>query len=184
MSARRQLIAALAEDHLGGIATLADVDHAEQLVDAHQAEVLTADGQAYDGELAMYRQLVRTLRTVVREDVDTAEVWRLLHSHAGDDAAAREETKEKATADATPATPDFFQAGHTYTQNLPYCAPEIRPNFRCVGIGDHPSKGSRRAFGFEQSGAGAIWVSSSMRDEEWADGWTDVTDTTTPKDRP
>lgn len=34
------LIAALSEDGLGGIATLADVDRAEQLVDAYQAEVL------------------------------------------------------------------------------------------------------------------------------------------------
>lgn len=40
MSARRQIIAALAEDSLGGIATLQDVDHAVQLVDAHAAEVL------------------------------------------------------------------------------------------------------------------------------------------------
>lgn len=38
MSARRHLIAALSEDSLGGIATLQDVAHAEQLVDAHRAE--------------------------------------------------------------------------------------------------------------------------------------------------
>lgn len=40
MSVRRQIIAALSEDSYGGIATLADVAHAEQLVDAHRAEVL------------------------------------------------------------------------------------------------------------------------------------------------
>lgn len=40
MSARRQIIAALSEDSLGGIATLADVAHAEQLADAYRAEVL------------------------------------------------------------------------------------------------------------------------------------------------
>ena len=40
MSARRKLIAALSEDSLGGIATLQDVDHAVQLVDAHATEVL------------------------------------------------------------------------------------------------------------------------------------------------
>ncbi|MDX2513901.1 hypothetical protein PV355_01800 [Streptomyces stelliscabiei] len=40
MNARRQIIAALSEDSLGGIATLQDVAHAEQLVDAHRAEVL------------------------------------------------------------------------------------------------------------------------------------------------
>jgi hypothetical protein len=41
MSARRQIIAALSEDSHGGIATLADVAHAEQLVDAHRTETLT-----------------------------------------------------------------------------------------------------------------------------------------------
>ena len=40
MSARRQIIAALTEDSYGGIASLSDVDHAVQLVDAHAAEVL------------------------------------------------------------------------------------------------------------------------------------------------
>jgi hypothetical protein len=90
MSARRKLIAALSEDSLGGIATLADVDHAEQLVNAHRAEVLAEDGQAYDGELAMLRGLVRTLRAVARpDDADLGEIRRLLHHHANDDAAAR-----------------------------------------------------------------------------------------------
>ena len=41
MSARRQIIAALSEDSLGGIATMEDVAHAEQLVDAHRTEVLS-----------------------------------------------------------------------------------------------------------------------------------------------
>jgi hypothetical protein len=40
MSARRQIIAALSEDSMGGIATLDDVAHAEQLVDAHRTEVI------------------------------------------------------------------------------------------------------------------------------------------------
>lgn len=40
MSARRQIIAALSEDSTGGIATLADVARAEQLVDAYRAEIL------------------------------------------------------------------------------------------------------------------------------------------------
>jgi hypothetical protein len=40
VNARRHLIAALSEDSLGGIATLADVAHAEQMVDAHRTEVL------------------------------------------------------------------------------------------------------------------------------------------------
>jgi hypothetical protein len=40
VSARRQIIAALSEDSMGGIATLHDVAHAEQLVDAHRTEVI------------------------------------------------------------------------------------------------------------------------------------------------
>lgn len=40
MSARRQIVAALSEDSLGGIATLQDVDRAEALVAAHRTEVL------------------------------------------------------------------------------------------------------------------------------------------------
>ncbi|WP_439947257.1 hypothetical protein [Streptomyces sp. BBFR109] len=67
----------------------------------------SSDGQllaeAYPGELAMYRQLVRTLRTVVRSDnPDMGEVRRLLHHHASDDAAARAEGKSSRKADAAP----------------------------------------------------------------------------------
>lgn len=75
-------------------------------LDAYRAEVLAEDGQAYDGELAMLRGLVRTLRAVVgADDADMAEVRRLLWQHAnGDDAAARTEAEGKSSrqADATP----------------------------------------------------------------------------------
>lgn len=68
-----------------------------------------ADGQEYDGELAMLRGLVRTLRVVVRDDgsaeAQRAEVRQLLHEHVTDEAAARVEAEEKATASAAPATP-------------------------------------------------------------------------------
>jgi hypothetical protein len=102
MSARRQIIAALSEDSMGGIATLHDVAHAEQLVDAHRTEVLAADGQAYDGELAMLRGLVNTLRVITRHDGSLAEVWRLLVEHTRDDAAAREKATDVQSATATP----------------------------------------------------------------------------------
>lgn len=68
--------------------------------------VATEDKQAYDGELAMLRGLVRTLHVVVRPDqVDVGEVRRLLHEHATDDAAAREQQGKStaASGDATPA---------------------------------------------------------------------------------
>lgn len=40
MSARRQIVAALSEDSLGGIATLQDIDRATALVDAYRTEVI------------------------------------------------------------------------------------------------------------------------------------------------
>lgn len=123
MSARRQLIAALSEDSMGGIATLQDVDHAEQLVDAYRAEVLAADGQAYDGELAMARGLIRTLRAVVRpDDADMGEVRRLLHHHASDDAAARDEIAKKGTPWRRRPT---FTASSS-TRSAPHAAPRSR----------------------------------------------------------
>lgn len=71
---------------------------ADSLTANARAEVLATDGQAYDGELAMYRGLVRTLRAVVRDggsaEAQRAEVQRLLHEHAADDAAARAEAGE------------------------------------------------------------------------------------------
>jgi hypothetical protein len=54
-----------------------------------------ADGQAYDGELAMLRDLVRTLHTVAAADDNLNEVRRRLHQHALDDLAARTGDIEK-----------------------------------------------------------------------------------------
>ena len=71
---------------------------------------------------------------------------------------------------------DFFRPGRTYTEDAPFRAPEDRPNFQCIAVAVHPTTGGRRALGFEQAGAGRPWKSSSLRDEEWADGWVDVTE--------
>ena len=58
---------------------------------------MSVDTEAYPGELAMLRGLVRTLRVVVRPDtVDVTEVRRLLQQHAGDDALARSENDRQA----------------------------------------------------------------------------------------
>lgn len=73
---------------------------AHEIVDGHAAEVLAADGQTYPGELAMYRQLVRTLRTVVRYGNDLDEVRKLLAEHAGDDASARVRARQEREATA------------------------------------------------------------------------------------
>ncbi|GAA3957174.1 hypothetical protein GCM10022384_07800 [Streptomyces marokkonensis] len=52
-----------------------------------------ATPEAYDGELAMLRGLVRTLRVVVRpDDADVAEVRRLLHHYVADETAAMRST--------------------------------------------------------------------------------------------
>ncbi|MGY5048240.1 hypothetical protein ACWDE0_21810 [Streptomyces sp. 900105755] len=101
MSARADIAAHFTSD------TLAD-----QLLDAHRAEVLAADGQAYDGELAMLRGLVRTLRTVVRDNDPLPEMRRLLWLHASDDATSREQAKSKSSpagADTIAALPDRQQ---------------------------------------------------------------------------
>ncbi|MGX1221947.1 hypothetical protein [Streptomyces ambofaciens] len=53
-----------------------------------------ATPEAYDGELAMLRGLVRTLRVVVRpDDADMAEVRRLLWQHTADENEARGEVR-------------------------------------------------------------------------------------------
>ncbi|MEU6222288.1 hypothetical protein [Streptomyces sp. NPDC047042] len=71
-------------------------------------------------------------------------------------------------------TPSFFRPGRAYTRDLPFRAPEDRPNFDCLGVGTHPTKAVVRAFGFEQPGAGRPWVSASQRMEEWGEGWIDL----------
>lgn len=65
VSARRRLIAALSEDSLGGIATLEDVTHAEQLADAYRAEILAEVGKPAVDESFFVpgRVYTRTLRT-------------------------------------------------------------------------------------------------------------------------
>jgi len=64
---------------------------------------LPVDGQAYDGELAMLRSLVRTLRAVSRDDradVAQREVRRLLYEHAADERDAyRREMSSTAEGD-------------------------------------------------------------------------------------
>lgn len=84
----------------GAVRAFLGTAHYRDAMDAHRAEVLAEDGQAYDGELAMLRGLIRTLRTVVRPDTaDLDEVRRLLHHHATDDATARAENTRPTTAE-------------------------------------------------------------------------------------
>ena len=81
---------------------------------------------------------------------------------------------EAVSADIEPESDSFFRPGRTYTRKLPFRAPEDRPNFECVGVGMHPSKGVLRAFGFEQPGDGRPWASSALSEEAWAEGWVEL----------
>jgi hypothetical protein len=95
MSALDSIHRALTEAYSTGV-VLGD-ETAEDLIKAAVRE-FEMDAQAYPGELAMLRGLVRTLRVVVR-DGDSAErqrteVQRLLWQHATDDAQARTEITE------------------------------------------------------------------------------------------
>lgn len=83
-------------------------------LDDYRAQVLAEDGQAYDGELAMLRGLVRVLRTVVRENGTLPEARRLLWQHATDDAAARAGKGSRPAADATPTTARCPVCRHTF----------------------------------------------------------------------
>ncbi len=87
----------------GAVRAFLGTAHYRDAMDAHRAEVLAEDGQAYDGELAMLRGLVRTLRTVVRDgssaEKTRTEVQRLLWQHAADDATARAENTRPTTAE-------------------------------------------------------------------------------------
>jgi hypothetical protein len=69
---------------------------AEELVDAHRIQVLTEDGQAYDGELAMLRGLVATLRAVAKHG-DLTDIQKLLDEHERDEHDAYTEAGEKSS---------------------------------------------------------------------------------------
>lgn len=148
----------------GAVRIFLGTGHYHNAMDAHRTEVLAADGQAYDGELAMLRGLVRTLRVVVRHDSDLAEVWRLLVEYTRDDAAARNE----ATAEATTATPDFFQKDRTYQRR--------RWQFQCLAVAPNPFNGEIRAVGFLHR-PGEPATATALDPDDWAHGgWVDVTE--------
>jgi hypothetical protein len=153
-----------------------DAVEAHRLANAYRAEVLAENGDA-----AAERDCLAMAVQFALQWNESAPVG--LREGIEQILATMPAAEEEATAAAATATP-FFQPGRTYTEAAPFRAPEDRPNFQCVAVAIHPTTGTRRALGFEQPGAGGPWKSASFRDEEWADGWTDVTDTTTTKDRP
>jgi hypothetical protein len=168
MSARRQIIAALSEDSLGGIATLADVAHAEQLVDAHRAEVFAEAAEAVDA-----------IASDMRDKVGWPDRHAAPDAVAAVRAAAREmqwlatvPSGEKATTSGATATPEFFQAERTY-QHGDWV-------FRCDVVTADPNTGKRTAIGWSWFEVGYGQV-ASYTDAHWADGWTDVTGAGEPR---
>ena len=147
----------------GAVRIFLGTGHCRDAMDAHRDKAATEALHAAADEID--RQVPDDERYVVKKTV--VNILRRRANTVG----------EEATAAAATATPDFFQAGRTYTQNAPFRAPEDRPNFQCTAVAVHPTTGDRRAFGFDQPGVGAPWSSASMRDEEWADGWVDVIET-------
>jgi hypothetical protein len=119
MSVRRQIIAALSEDSYGGIATLTDVERAEQLVNVLVAEVRREDA---------------ALLSRHGYELPADLILRRATADAG----------EEASAQAPTATPDFFQVGRTYTE--PGDTTDWR--FRCDAITTHPETGERTAIGW------------------------------------
>ena len=137
-------------------------------LDAYRAEVLAADGQAYNGELAMLRGLVATLNAVA-EHGDLSDVRKLLGEHASDDAAAREEK-----ASGADAAPDFFQPGHTYADT----DHGTDWKFRCDSVTTHPDNNERTALGWRFFRG--EWEPYAYHEDDWDVhqhlGHTDVTE--------
>ncbi|MFF8447911.1 hypothetical protein ACF06Q_09440 [Streptomyces leeuwenhoekii] len=160
MTVRQQIIAALSEDSHGGIASLADVAHAEQLVDAHRAEVITALAEEAERRLSVGRSHTVSKAAVVRFlrlEASTARV------------AVTEREKSSRPADATP---DFFQPGRTYQRR--------RWHFQCLAVAPNPFSGETHAVGYLYR-PGEPATATALSPDDWAHGgWTDIA--TTGKD--
>lgn len=149
MNARRKLIAALSEDSMGGIATLSDVEHAEQLVDAFRAEVLNEAAAILQDRAAQY---------------PTRRIFAAGLRHG----ALR--LAKEAMGRTSPADADFFQPGHTYV--CAYGTSTIR--FFVRYIDDSPEGIPYRvAFGWKSEDGD---VCASPFDSDDFTGWTDVTE--------
>jgi hypothetical protein len=132
-------------------------------LDAHRAEVLAADGQAYDGELAMLRGLVATIRLAARQDNGLLEVRQLLAEYAGDEAHARLLAMEPA--------PKFFQPGRIYTRDVHGHTAEFQVRY----IDTHPDGSHQRAFGWYRRQPRTGWHAYSQDNTDWQTGaWADT----------
>jgi hypothetical protein len=155
MSARRQIIAALSEDSLGGIATLHDVDNATQLADAHRVE---------------------TLAEVTTWLVKKAREFRSLGTRKGQAQAnavaamASKISRGAVRPDNTLMLPDpgFFEVDRTYAAE--------RWQFQCLAVTSHPRTGEARAIGWYTSKTGLPSVEALNPDDWEHGGWAEVTE--------
>ncbi|WP_393075095.1 hypothetical protein [Streptomyces sp. LN704] len=158
MSARRQIIAALSEDSMGGIATLHDVDNATQLVDAHRTETL-AEVTAWLVKKA--REFHISSRKREREQGDTCAVL------------ASKIARGAVRPDNLLMLPQagFFEVGRQYTSGT--------WKFRCEAISPSPGTGELRALGWKYGPAHDItcWFATALDPDDWKHGgWADATE--------
>jgi hypothetical protein len=158
MSARRQIIAALSEDSMGGIATLDDVAHAEQLVDAHRTEVLV---EVTAWLVKKAREFHVSSRKREREQGDTCAV---LASKIARGAVRPDNLRMLPNA-------GFFEVDRTYASGT--------TKFRCEAISPSPTTGEHRAIGWKYARVYAVhhWFATALDPDDWEHGgWVEVTE--------
>lgn len=127
---------------------------ADQLLDAHRAEVLA------EADLLPKADVVAWLVKKAREETP---VW-LLASKV-ERGAVRPDNLRMLPA-------DFYEPGHTYLNQQGW-------TFRCDAVTNHPVTGKRVAIGYSIFSHNDCQT-SDLTEDAWAEGaWTDITDTTT-----
>lgn len=190
MSARRQIIAALAEAKVEVVAWLVKKDrentpvghlaskvdrgavriflgtgHYQDAMDAHRAEVLAE----VEVQLAtMTAEADRQTEAMESEGADSASLMyaQCVGLRRARD-AVRRRTVEEASAAAATATPDFFVPGRVYTNTDRY---KLTVRFACEHATVDPQNGRREAWGWLHRANG-----SRRMERKWADdfpNWT------------
>jgi hypothetical protein len=158
MSARRQIIAALSEDSMGGIATLHDVAHAEQLVDAHRTEVLV-EVTAWLVKKAREFRAVNTRKGTAQANAVASMASKISRG------AVRPDNLRMLP------DPGFFEVDRTYANGT--------TKFRCEAISPSPTTGEHRAIGWKYARVYAVhhWFATALDPDDWEHGgWVEVTE--------
>lgn len=155
MSARRQIIAALSEDSLGGIATMEDVAHAEQLVDAHRTETL-AEVTTWLVKKAREFRALGTRKSQAQANAVAAMASKISRG------AVRPDNLRMLP------DPGFFEVDRTYAAD--------RWQFECLAVTSHPRTGEARAIGWHTVKSGMPSVEALDPDDWEHGGWVEVTE--------